>query len=95
MGDQFDGLIDITLNYPDNPRHPFKDFLMRHLDLIQGRTTEHVIDESLIGDYFHNKESKRRFQQRLNRRWAEKDEILARWQADEAQAPPRHAVNRG
>ena len=87
MGDQFDGLIDITLNYPDNPRHPFKDFLMRHLDLIQVRTTEHVIDESLIGDYFHNKESKRRFQQRLNRRWAEKDEILARWQADEAQAP--------
>jgi hypothetical protein len=62
---------------------------------IQVRITEYVIDESLIGDYFHNKQFKRRFQQRLNRRWAEKDEIRARWQADEAQAPPRHAVNRG
>lgn len=34
------------------------------------------MDEALVGDYFNDKQFKRGFQEWLNQRWQEKDEVL-------------------
>ena len=85
MGDQFDSLINVTISYPDNPETPFKDFLMGRMKRIRVRIEELPVDEQLVGDYFNDKQFKRGFQEWLNLRWQEKDEVLEGWQ--QAQAP--------
>ena len=42
---------------------------------------EQQVDEQLVGDYFNDKQFKRGFQEWLNARWKEKDDVLAQWQA--------------
>ena len=86
MGDQFDSLINVTISYPDNPDTPFKDFLMGKMKRIRVRIEELPVDEQLVGDYFNDKQFKRGFQEWLNARWKEKDEVLAQWQAADAAA---------
>ena len=90
MGEQFDSLINVTIRYPDNPDTPFKDFLMGRMKRIQVRIEELPVDEALVGDYFNDKQFKRGFQEWLNQRWREKDEVLEGWRR--AQEPAEVAA---
>ncbi|MEH8263628.1 acyltransferase [Aeromonas veronii] len=87
MGEQFDSLINVTIRYPDNAETPFKDFLMGRVKRIQVRIEELPVNEQLIGDYFNDKQFKRGFQEWLNQRWQEKDEVLEGWQSGQAPLP--------
>lgn len=76
LGDQFDKILNVTLLYPDNHKHPFMDMLCGRLQRIIVRIECLPIDETLRGDYFNDKEFKRQFQLWLNTLWQEKDRLL-------------------
>ncbi|MFE8730555.1 acyltransferase, partial [Aeromonas hydrophila] len=60
---------------------------MGRVKRIQVRIEELPVDEALIGDYFNDKQFKRGFQEWLNQRWQEKDEVLEGWQSGQAPLP--------
>lgn len=82
MGELLDGIVDVTIVYPDG-RHSAGDFLL-------GRVAEIRVDlrlrpvpaELLGGDYENDREHRLRVQSWLNGLWAEKDarieELLVR-----------------
>jgi 1-acyl-sn-glycerol-3-phosphate acyltransferase len=76
MGDQFSHIIDVTLAYPDNITHPFKDMLMGRMKRIVVKIRVLPVDESVRGDYFNDKRYKRSFQRWLGSLWEEKDKEL-------------------
>lgn len=76
LGSQFDKLLNVTLCYPENSRHPFYDMLSGKLTRIVVRVNLEPIIEELHGDYVNDKAFKRRFQQWLNILWSEKDTQL-------------------
>ncbi|HAG2139934.1 TPA: acyltransferase [Salmonella enterica] len=73
LGSQFDKLLNITLCYPNNDRHPFYDMLSGRLTHIVVRVQLEPINEELHGDYVNDKTFKRRFQRWLNTLWDKKD----------------------
>ncbi|VEA58576.1 putative acyl transferase yihG [Salmonella enterica subsp. enterica] len=73
LGSQFDKLLNITLCYPNNDRHPFYDMLSGRLTRIVVRVQLEPINEELHGDYVNDKTFKRRFQRWLNTLWDKKD----------------------
>ncbi|ECG8955812.1 acyltransferase [Salmonella enterica] len=73
LGSQFDKLLNITLCYPNNDRHPFYDMLSGKLTRIVVRVQLESINEELHGDYVNDKTFKRRFQRWLNTLWDKKD----------------------
>jgi 1-acyl-sn-glycerol-3-phosphate acyltransferase len=77
MGEQFDGIVDVTLAYPNNRDNPFKDLLMGRMRRIVVHARTLPVDEQVLGDYFNDKRFKREFQLWLSERWAEKDASLA------------------
>ncbi|MBZ6073492.1 acyltransferase [Aeromonas schubertii] len=80
MGEQFDKMINVTLSYPDNRETPFKDFMMGRMTRIRVHLEELPIEGDMVGDYFNDKQFKRRFQQWLNGLWAQKDARLTAWE---------------
>lgn len=78
LGQQFDKILNVTLCYPDNREHPFRDMLCGRLQRVVVRIECLPIDESLHGDYFNDKLFKRKFQIWLNTLWQEKDGLLDR-----------------
>lgn len=76
LGSQFDKLLDVTLCYPQNNRHPFYDMLSGRLTRIVVRVNLMPVAEELYGDYVNDKNFKRRFQRWLNELWQEKDARL-------------------
>ncbi len=60
---------------------------MGRVKRIQVRIEELPVDEALVGDYFNDKQFKRGFQEWLNQRWQEKDEVLEEWQNSQAPLP--------
>ncbi|MBW8189904.1 acyltransferase [Neiella marina] len=83
MGEQFENIIDVTLNYPgiDDDQPAFKRVLTGQLSAVQVDINVTPVDEQLIGNYFDDKAFRISFQQRLNERWQAKDEMLSSWQA--------------
>jgi hypothetical protein len=79
MAGQFDAILDVTLAYPDNVKHPFKDMLMGRMKRIVVDIKVLPVDERVNGDYFNDKPYKRGFQKWLNQRWEEKDKQLDNW----------------
>ena len=76
MGELFTSILDISLAYPQNRKHPM-------FAMLGGRMKRIVIDvkvlpvsEDVIGDYFNNPNFKQRFQSWLNDLWLEKDKRL-------------------
>lgn len=76
MGDIMDGIVDVTLAYPENQESPFIDMLKGNLTSVVVRVKLHPMDENVNGDYFTDKAFKRRFHNWLNEQWQEKDEYL-------------------
>lgn len=77
MGHLFSGVINVTLNYPDN-KNPTVDILFGRLNRVQVEIELMEVDEAVIGDYFEDVAFKERFQSWLNGVWQEKDKLLAR-----------------
>ena len=83
MGEQFENLIDVTLDYPgaevDSPL--FKQVIQGTVKAIRVHVDVNPIDPELIGDYFGNKAFRVGFQKRLNDKWQKKDEWLIKHHA--------------
>jgi 1-acyl-sn-glycerol-3-phosphate acyltransferase len=76
MHELLDGVVDVTLAYPENRQQPFKDLLQGRLTKVVVKIKVHEIDENLNGDYFNDKVYKRRFHHWLNDVWQAKDDFL-------------------
>lgn len=76
MSQLLDGVVDVTIAYPENRQQPFKDLLQGNLTRVVVKIRVHDIDENLNGDYFKDKAFKRRFHHWLNDVWQEKDDYL-------------------
>ena len=77
MGHLFSGVINVTLNYPDN-KTPTKDILFGRLKRVQVQMELLQVDDNIVGDYFTDDQFKSRFQTWLNTIWTEKDKLLAK-----------------
>ena len=76
MGHMLNGVVDVTLAYPENQESPFEDMLKGKMTKIVVRIKVHPMDENLDGNYFEDKAFKRRFHSWLNGTWQEKDQYL-------------------
>ncbi|PMJ92504.1 acyltransferase [Vibrio sp. 10N.261.55.A7] len=76
MGDLLDGIVDITLAYPENQDTPFTDLLKGRLTRVVVHVKLHPMNEDVSGDYFNDKAFKRRFHKWLDDQWKQKDEYL-------------------
>ncbi|MEZ9872096.1 MULTISPECIES: acyltransferase [Vibrio] len=76
MGPILDGIVDVTLAYPENQTSPFEDMLKGKMTKIVVRIKLHLMDENVNGNYFEDKAFKRRFHNWLNSTWKEKDVYL-------------------
>ncbi|MDM7861443.1 acyltransferase [Alteromonas sp. ASW11-36] len=76
MGELFTNILDVSLAYPDNTRHPMLEMLAGQMRRIVIDVQVLPVDNDVIGDYFENASFKARFQQWLNGVWAAKDERL-------------------
>ncbi|MCJ2377848.1 acyltransferase [Vibrio sp. ZSDZ34] len=76
MGDMLDGIVDVTLAYPENQESPFIDMLKGKLTRVVVRVKVYPMDENVSGDYFKDKQFKRHFHKWLNNVWQEKDDYL-------------------
>ena len=75
MGQLFSGMLNVTLNYPDNAE-PAKDMLFGKMKRIQVNVELLDIEHASTQDYFNDAESKSRFQAWLNDVWLKKDKLL-------------------
>ncbi|MGV2987617.1 acyltransferase [Vibrio sp. E150_011] len=76
MNQLLDGVVDITLAYPENRENPFEDLLKGRLTKVVVKIEVYPMDENLNGDYFKDKAFKRRFHHWLNALWKRKDDTL-------------------
>jgi hypothetical protein len=89
MGEQLDSILDVTIAYPEGAEG-FWAFLCGRVTEIKVRVESLPIDEGLSGDYFKDREFRKRFMSWLNALWAEKDKRLAALLNEE-----RSALRRG
>jgi len=76
MGDQLDGLIDVTIRYPDGVPG-FLQFLGNGVPRIQVHVRKLPVPEEMTrGDYQNDPEFRARFQEWVNQLWQEKDDLL-------------------
>ncbi|WP_456297449.1 acyltransferase [Vibrio sp. AK197] len=76
MGEQFDGILDVTVAYPGNRQKPFRDMLMGRMDTIVVDIQHRPLNAELQGDYFEDKQFKRQFRLWLDAIWQQKDQRL-------------------
>ncbi|MBU2880385.1 acyltransferase [Psychrosphaera sp. B3R10] len=77
MGHLFSGVLNVTLNYPDN-QNATTSILFGKLKRVQVRVEVLEVNDDIVGDYFNDESFKVRFQTWLNDLWLEKDKVLAR-----------------
>lgn len=75
MGHLFSGMLNVTLNYPDN-EEPAKDMLLGRMKRIQVKVELLEVTEAQKGDYFNDEEHRAKFQSWLNELWQKKDKLL-------------------
>lgn len=76
MGELFSGIVNVTLNYPDN-KTPALDTLLGRLKRVQVKVEVLEVNDTIIGDYFNDESFKERFQVWLNGVWEKKDKLLS------------------
>ena len=76
MGEQLDSILDVTIAYPEGAEG-FWAFLCGRVTEIKVRVKWLPITEELTGDYFKDREFRKRFMRWLNALWVEKDRRLA------------------
>jgi len=76
MGQLFDGILDVTLAYPEGPAKFWEMCCGRHVPVIVD-VRERPVEEWLVsGDYQQDREFRRRVHRWLGEIWQEKDELL-------------------
>ena len=76
MGEQLHSILDVTIAYPEGAKS-FWAFLCGEVSEIKVRVESLPIDEEVSGDYFKDREFRKRFKDWLNALWAHKDKTLA------------------
>lgn len=79
MGEQFNAILDVTLIYPDNPKHVALDMLMGRLKRVVIQADTLPVDAAVIGDYFNDPVFRNNFQEWLNQRWQRKDQQISHY----------------
>lgn len=77
MGHLFSGVLNVTLNYPDN-QNATTSILFGKLKRVQVRVEVLEVNDDIVGDYFNDESFKARFQSWLNNLWLEKDKVLTK-----------------
>lgn len=72
MRERLHAIVDVTLVYPEGPVS-FWSFLCGKVREIWVHVETHPIRQELLGDYFHDREFQKRFQQWMNELWEAKD----------------------
>lgn len=76
MGELFTSILDVSLAYPENRKHPMFAMLGGTMSLIVIDVKVLPVTDETIGDYFNNPSFKERFQNWLNDLWLAKDKRL-------------------
>ena len=76
MGEQLHSILDVTIAYPEGAGS-FWGFLCGKVTEIKVRVESLPITEEISGDYFQDREFRKRFRRWLNALWAEKDKRMA------------------
>lgn len=76
LGDQLHSILDVTIAYPGGPRS-FWAFLCGELSDVKVRVESLPIDKEISGDYFQDRQFRKKFRNWLNELWAKKDKTLA------------------
>lgn len=77
MGELFTNILDVTILYPNNSKHPMMDMLSGKMNKIVLHVDVLPVTEDVIGDYFNNDDFRSRFQGWLNSIWQSKDRLIA------------------
>lgn len=72
MRDRLQHIVDVTVVYPEGPVS-FWRFLCGKVREIWVHVETHPVRQELLGDYFHDQEFQKRFQNWLNELWEAKD----------------------
>ena len=75
LGDQLHSILDVTIAYPGGPRS-FWAFLCGELTEVKVRVESLPIDKEISGDYFQDRQFRKKFRNWLNELWAKKDKTL-------------------
>jgi len=76
MGELFTNILDVSIAYPLNQKHPMFAMLSGQMRQIVIDVKVLPVDDHVIGDYFNNQTFKERFQTWLNELWLSKDKRL-------------------
>jgi 1-acyl-sn-glycerol-3-phosphate acyltransferase len=76
MREQLHSILDVTIAYPEGAKS-FWAFLCGEVSEIRVRVESLPIDKEVSGDYFQDREFRKKFRNWLNALWAEKDKTLA------------------
>ncbi|MFD2179103.1 acyltransferase [Veronia pacifica] len=76
MGEQFDGIVNVTLAYPDNRAFPFRDLVGGKMGRIVVRIDVLPVEPALVGDNIQDKGFKKEFRCWLDALWQQKDQDL-------------------
>jgi 1-acyl-sn-glycerol-3-phosphate acyltransferase len=83
MGDQFAGVLDVTICYGRNSRRPLLDFLSGRLVDVTIEARVRAIDPAMMrGDYQGDAGFRKRFQSWVTQLWSEKDARLDQLHAE-------------
>ncbi|MEP4890377.1 MAG: acyltransferase [Aliiglaciecola sp.] len=77
MGEQFTNILNVTILYPENTKHPMMDMLCGNLTRVFIHIDVLPVTDEVIGDYFNDVEFKGRFQTWLNQLWSSKDKFIS------------------
>jgi 1-acyl-sn-glycerol-3-phosphate acyltransferase len=88
LGDQVEGLIDVTMRFPVGPPS-FGRFLSNRVERVEVHVRRVQVPPDLVrGDYENDPGFRRRFQDWLNALWRAKDERFARMHSGEMTESP-------
>jgi 1-acyl-sn-glycerol-3-phosphate acyltransferase len=75
MGEQIHSILDVTIVYPQGAQN-FWGLLCGRVGEIKVRVEPLPVDGELLGDYFRDREFRKRFMTWLNTLWVEKDKRM-------------------
>ena len=76
MGELFTHILDVSLAYPNNTKHPMMEMLCGQMQTIVIDVSIVPVPEHATGDYFNDEAYRGRFQAWLNNLWESKDARL-------------------
>ena len=78
MGDEVKQVLNVTINYPENHRFSFWDFMCGKVRRIDFHAELVTVPDEVKGSYIENPETRKATQRWINELWQEKDKQLIR-----------------